>query len=251
MCKWGWLSSVNLFSSCQDDASGNGLMKHLIVILTVLQIFLLTLPSRAAAYQVNKRSVILKEVKELKTPKGVLFAKEAIYVGGIGGNDFSPNPDCQEHGVTLRELRSPESTFTFSGGGVTIEATIIPMVAQKSQKCVWHPVPGKWDFKFDETNNYQSVIHVQMGGDLDIAYQSTGLKIGEREHVMHYGLSGNPHAIILSRKRLKNAFASPNSSSITPVLNYQPPNDIILVRIEVTPEGLLFEPIFDYQVAKE
>jgi len=212
----------------------------------------LTIPSRAPAYQVNKRSVILKEVSELKTPEGVSFAKEAIYAGGIGGNDFSPNPDCQEHGVTLREFRSPESTFTFSRGGVTIEAAIIPMVVQKNQKCVWRPALGKWDFTFDESNNYQSVIHVQMGGDLDIAYQSTGLKIGEREHVMHYGLSGNPHAVILSRKRLINAFAHQNSSSsITPVLNYQPPNDVILVQIEITPEGLAFEPIFDYQVAKE
>jgi len=231
---------------------GNGLMKFIMVVFSVLSIFILTTPSRTPAYQVNKTSVILKEVRELKTVKGVLFAKESIYTGGIGGKISSHNPDCQDSGGTLKELRSPKSAFTVSKGAATIEAEVIPLVVEKSQKCMWQPALGHWDFSFGETNNYESVIHVQMGGDLDIAYQSSKMKKGEQEHVLHYGLSGNPHAISLSRKRLQKAFASQTSSSnIKTVLNYQVPNDIIIVQIEVTPEGLIFQPIFDYQVVKE
>jgi hypothetical protein len=116
---------------------------------------------------------------------------------------------------------------------------------------VWSPALGKWDFKFGETNNYKSAIHVKMGGDLDIAYQSTGMKIGEQDNVMHYGLSGNPHAVILSKKRLKKAFASQGSPAKTkPILSYQPRDDMILVQMELTSEGIIFHPILDYQVAQ-
>ena len=230
---------------------GNRLMKNIIVILTLLEIFLLTAPSRGPAHEVRKNAVILKEVKELKTPEGALFAEESIYAGGIGGKFSSYNPHCQESGITLKELRLPNGAFTFSRGGATIEAKVVPMVAEKSQKCVWRPALGHWDFKYGETNNYQSALHVQMGGDLDIAYQSTGMKIGEQEHVVHYGLSGNPHAVSLSKKRLKKVFLAQGSSSlIQPVLSYQPPDDIIIVQMEVTAEGLIFRPVFNYQVLK-
>ena len=116
---------------------------------------------------------------------------------------------------------------------------------------MWGPALGKWDFKFGETNNYKSAIHVKMGGDLDVAYQSTGMKIGEQAHVMHYGLSGNPHAVILSKKRLKKAFASQESpAKIKPILTYQPRDDMILALMEVTSKGLMFKPILDYQVVQ-
>ena len=108
--------------------------------------------------------------------------------------------------------------------------TVIPMVARKSQISMWRHALGTWDFKYGETNNYQSAIYVQMGGDLDIAYQGTGMKIGEQEHVLHYGFSGNPRAVSLSKKRVKKAFALKNSSSrISPDFNYQPPHGIIIV----------------------
>jgi len=92
---------------------------------------------------------------------------------------------------------------------------------------------------------------VKMGGDLDIVYQSTEMKIGEQEHVMHYGLSGNPHAVILSKKRLKEAFASEKFTAKTkPILSYQPRDDMILVQMKLTSEGLMFKPILDCQVVQ-
>ena len=223
-------------------------MKKIILFLMVLPVFLLTAPSRIPAEQISKNSVILKDVKEVKTAEGVVVAKESIYAGGISGNNFADDSTGQGGAVTLRELRAPKGVFTLSGG-LKIEVQVIPRVARKSKNGVWGPALGKWDFKFGETNNYKSGIHVKMGGDLDIAYQSTGMKIGEQEHVMHYGLSGNPHAVILSKKRLKKAFASQESpAKMQPILSYQPPNDVILVQMELTSEGLMFNPILNYQV---
>ena len=225
-------------------------MKKKSVILPILSIFLLIVPSGIQADQISKNSVILKEVKEVKTAEGVVFAEESTYAGGISGNRPAQNLSGQVGVVTLRELRPTNDVFTLSGG-LTVEVKVIPAVARKSQSGTWRPALGTWDFKYGETNNYQSAIHVQMGGDLDIAFQSTEMKIGEQDNVIHYGLSGNPHAVILSKRRLKNAFASQESSTkIKPVLTYQPPNDVILVQMKVTSEGLIFHPIFDYQVVK-
>jgi hypothetical protein len=225
-------------------------MKKKSVIFPILSIFLLIVPSGIQADQISKNSVILKEVKEVKTAEGVVFAKESIYAGGISGNNFANDSNGQGDAVTLRELRATKGVFTLSGG-VKIEVRVIPTVARKSQNGAWSPAMGKWDFKFGETNNYKSAIHVKMGGDLDIAYQSTGMKIGEQDNVMHYGLSGNPHAVILSKKRLKKAFASQGSPAKTkPILSYQPRDDVILVQMELTSDGLMFNPILDYQVVQ-
>ena len=225
-------------------------MKKIIVFLMVLPIFLLTAPGRIPAEQISKNSVILKEVKEVKTKEGVVVAKESIYTGGISGNNFSNDSNDQGGEVTLRELRATNGVFTLSWA-LKIEVQVIPTMARKSKNEVWGPALGKWDFKFGETNNYKSAIHVKMGGDLDIAYQSTKMKIGEQDNVLHYGLSGNPHAVILSKRRLKKAFASQESPAKTkPILSYQPGDDVILVQMELTSEGLIFNPILDYQVAQ-
>jgi hypothetical protein len=225
-------------------------MKKKSVILPILSIFLLIVPSGIQADQISKNSVILKEVKEVKTAEDVVFAKESIYVGGISGNNFADDSNGQGGAVTLRELRAPKGVFTLSGG-LKIEVEVIPTVARKRQNGAWSAAMGKWDFKYGETNNYKSAIHVKMGGDLDIVYQSTEMKIGEQDHVMHYGLSGNPHAVILSKKRLKKAFAFEKFTAKTkPILSYQPGDDVILVQMEVTSEGLMFSPILDYQVAQ-
>ena len=224
-------------------------MKKIILFFMVLP-FLLIVPSGIQADQISKNSVILKEVKEVKTAEGVVVAKESIYAGGISGNNFANDSNGQGGEVTLRELRATNGVFTLSGG-IKIEVQVIPTVDRKSQNGVWGSALGKWDFKFGETNNYKSAIHVKMGGDLDIAYQSTKMKIGEQDNVLHYGLSGNPHAVILSKKRFKTAFASTESpAQIKPILSYQPPNDVILVQMEVTSEGLMFKPILDYQVVQ-
>jgi len=225
-------------------------MKKIILFLMVLPVFLLTAPSRISAEQISKNSVILKEVKEVKTAEGVVVAKESIYAGGISGNSFANDSNGQGGEVTLRELRATYGVFTLSGG-LKIEVQVIPTVARKSQNGVWGPSLGKWDFKFGETNNYKSAIHVKMGGDLDIAYQSTGMKTGEQDHVLHYGLSGNPHAVFLSKKRLKKAFASQESpAKIKPILSYQPGDDVILVQMKLNSEGLMFNPILYYQVVQ-
>ncbi len=225
-------------------------MKKTSVILPIFSIFLLIFPSGIQADQISKNSVILKEIRDVKTAEGVVFAKESIYAGGISGNSFANDSNGQARAVTLRELRAPNGVFTFSGG-VKIEVKVIPTVAMKNQNGLWGPALGHWDFKYSEINNYKSVMHVQMGGDLDIAYQSTEMKIGEQDHVMHYGLSGNPHAVILSKKRLKKAFASQElPAKIKPILTYQPPDDMILVQMEVTSESLMFKPILNYQVVQ-
>ena len=225
-------------------------MKKIILFLMVFPVFLLTAPSRIQAEQISKNSVILKEVKEVKTAEGVVFAKESIYAGGISGNNFADDSTVQGGAVTLRELRAPKGVFTLSGG-LKIEVQVIPRVARKSKNGVWVPALGKWDFKFGETNNYKSAIHVKMGGALDIAYQSTGMKIGKQDNVLHYGLSGNPHAVILSKKRLKEAFASEKFTAKTkPILSYQPRDDMILVQMKLTSEGLMFKPILDCQVVQ-
>lgn len=226
-------------------------MKNMIMALTFLHMFLLTTPNKTPADQVNKNSVILKEVRELKNTTGVLIAEEWVYGGGIAGYQSTQTPDNKVHGATLREFRSPKGSFDFSKGKTTITVKTIPVVGEVNHKGMWDPAIGRWEFQSRESNSYESVIHVEKGGDLDIAYQSTEMKIGKQKDVLHYGLNGNPHAISLSRKRLKNAFTSEISSSqIKPILNYQPPDDIILVQMELTPEGLLFQPIFDYQVIK-
>ncbi len=226
-------------------------MKNIIVGLTVLASFFLMAPSSTPADQVSKNSVILKEVSELTSVSGVPVAQELIYAGGISGNRSTQVSSGEVGRVTLRELRALKGTFSFSRGGTMITVKVLPMVATKNHHGVWKPAAGRWDFKTRETNSYKSVIHVKKGGDLDIVYQSTGLSVGNQDTVMHYGLSGNPHAISLSRKRLKTAFASPQSpSNLKPILNYRPADDIILVQMELTPEGLLFKPIFDYRIAK-
>jgi len=223
-------------------------MKKSILFLMVLPVFLLTAPSRIPAEQISKNSVILKEVKEVKTPEGLFVAKESIYAGGISGNNFADDSNSQGGAVTLRELRAPMGAFTLSGG-LKIEVQVIPTVARKSKNGVWGPALGTWDFKFGETNNYQSAIHVEMGGDLDIAYQSSEMKIGEQANVMHYGLTGNPHAVSLSKKRIKKAFPPQKSpAKIKPILTYQPRDDMILVQMELTAKGFRFKPILDYQV---
>ena len=226
------------------------LMKKKSVILPILSIFFFFFPSGIQAEQISKNSVILKEVKEVKTAEGVVFAEELIYAGGISGNNFADDSNSQGSAVTLRELRPTNGVLTL-GGGLKIEIKVFPTVARKSLDGMWRPALGTWDFKYGETNNYKSAIHVKMGGDLDVAYQSTGMKIGEEDHVLHYGISGNPHAVILSKKRLKKAFASQESpAKIKPILTYQPEDEVILVQMELTPEGLMFNPILDHQVAQ-
>ena len=225
-------------------------MKKSTVLLAVFSLFLLTSPSSTPAEPLSKNSVILKEIREVKTAEGVVVAKESIYAGGISGNSLADDSKGQGAAVTLREIRATNGVFNHSGG-LKIEVKVIPTVARKSQNGVWSPAMGIWDFKFGETNNYKSAIHVKMGGDLDVAYQSTGMKIGNQDNVLHYGLSGNPHAVILSKKRLKKAFASEKFIAKTkPILSYQPGDDVILVQMELTSEGFMFNPILDYQVAQ-
>ncbi|WNM60239.1 hypothetical protein [Candidatus Nitrospira neomarina] len=228
-------------------------MRKIFLVLFVLYFVFFAGVPFPLAKPVNKNSVILDTVRDLTTAQGSIYAGESIYLGGITADQsIKPGPGSQEGGMALRELYSPDGVFTVTKGGLTVELQVVPMVVESDQHDRFRPALGHWEFTFEKTNNYESVIHVQRGGDLDIAYQSSQMKIGEQEHVLHYGLSGNPHAISLARKRLKKAFASKTSfSNIKPVLNYQVPNDIIIVLIEVTPEGLVFEPIFDYQMAKE
>jgi len=226
-------------------------MNRLKVALSVLTMFTLIAPERVLADRVNKNAVILKEVRQLKTGGGLQTVEESIYGGGISGTRIPRDSNGEVDGALLRELRIPEGTFTFAQGMTTITVMVIPMVAVHLVGGHWIPAPGRWEFQDRESNSYESVIHVKKGGDLDIVYQSTEMRIGSRDHVLHYGLSGNPHAISLSRKRLKTAFGAEDSDpGLKPVLKYQPANDIILVRIEFTPEGLLFQPIFDYRLAR-
>jgi len=218
-------------------------MKPSIILLTFLHCWLLTSPPHAPADQVHKHAVILKEIRELKNANGALIAKESIYRGGI------PGP---AQGVILRELQDPKGTFTFSQAGIRITAKVIPMVATRHHQGKLLPALGKWDFQNRASKSYDSAIHVKMAGDLDIVYQSTDMSLGKEDNVLHYGLSGNPHAVSLSKKRLKDALAfSTRSSDIKPILHYQPADDIILIQMELTPEGFFFQPIFDYQVAKQ
>ena len=225
-------------------------MKNITLLLAILTIFLLNAPSRVPAEPLSKNSVILKEIGEVKTAEDVVFAEELIYAGGISGNRPALDLNGQVGAVMLRELLPINTVSNFSEG-LEIEVKVIPTVARKSPSDVWHAALGKWDFKTEEINNYKSGIHVKMSGDLDIAYQSTGMKIGNQDNVLHYGLSGNPHAVILSKKRLKKAFASEKFTAKTkPILSYQPGDDVILVRMELTSEGFMFNPILDYQVAQ-
>ena len=228
-------------------------MKKIFLVLLVLFVVFFAGVPFPLAKPVSKTSVILDTVRDLTTTQGTVYARESIYVGGItAGESSKPGPVSQQSGMALRELYPPNGVFTVTMGGSTVELQVVPMVVESDRKDRFRPALGHWEFTFEKTKNYESVIHVQMGGNLDIAYQSTQMKIGKQKHVLHYGLSGNPHAISLSKKRLKKAFASKTSfSTIKPVLNYQVPNDIIIVLIEVQPEGLIFEPVFDYQMAKE
>ncbi|WNM58096.1 hypothetical protein [Candidatus Nitrospira allomarina] len=228
-------------------------MRKIFLVLSILYVVFFAGVPFPLAKPVSKNSVILDTVRDLTTAQGSVYAGESIYVGGITADQsIKPGPGSQESSMVLRELHSPDGVFTVTKGGSTVEIQVVPMVVESHQNGRFRPALGHWEFTFENTNNYESVIHVQMAGDLDIAYQSSQMKIGEQEDVLHYGLSGNPHAISLSRKRLQKAFASQTSfSNIKPVLNYQVPNDIIIVLIEVTPEGFVFEPLFDYQTAKE
>ncbi|MDT7042532.1 hypothetical protein [Candidatus Nitronereus thalassa] len=227
-------------------------MKNSIVFVIFLHCWLLVTPSHLPADQVHKSSVILKEVRDINNAEGILIAKESIYGGGISQNPSAHTPRDQNHGVVLREFRSPTERFTVKSGETTITSQVIPLVTENNQPGLWNPANGEWVFKNSETNSYESVIHVKKGGDLDIVYQSTGMRRGGERHVLHYGLNGNPHAVSLSRTRLKKAFASqPSPSNTTPVLNYQPADDIILVEMAFTQDGFVFQPIFDYQVIKQ
>lgn len=223
-------------------------MKRLVVALTAFPWLLLTAPGLTPADQVSKDAVILKEIRVIQNKTGVPFAKESVYGGGIGNIESSQG--TRGGNATLRELRPLNGSFTFAQGKTTITVKVVPLVAERDAKDAWSPALGRWDFNHDGATGYESAIHVKMGGDLDIAYQSTKMRLPGKYHVLHYGLSGNPHAISLSRKRLKQAFASPTSSAPKPILEYEPAKDMILVQMEFTPEGFRFQPIFDYEVVK-
>ncbi len=230
----------------------NKLIKFCILIFLVLQIYSFTEARSTLANQVSKNSVILDTVGNVTNDQGDVYANESIYVGGMAGH---PSGDKDQRGFgddySLRELRSINGGFTVTQGEATVEIQVIPAVVQPQQNGLWRAALGTWEFKYDGTNNYKSVIHVQTAGYLDIAYQSTEMKMGEQDSIVHYGLSGNPHAVSLSKRRLKEAYFSKKSSTpLTPVLSYQPPNDIIIVQMGITPEGLYFRPIFDYTMGK-
>lgn len=60
--------------------------------LAFLSIFLsvyLTTPGTSAAVEIDRNSVILKDVRVLKDAGGRPTASEFIYAGGIGGNSAS------------------------------------------------------------------------------------------------------------------------------------------------------------------
>ena len=77
------------------------------------------------------------------------------------------------------------------------------------------------------------------------------MSLGDKENVVHYGVSGNPHAISLSRKRLKEAFIFKKPPlTLKPILHYQPSDDVTLIQMQLTLDGLLFQPVFDYRVEK-
>lgn len=224
-------------------------MKNSILFLTFLNCWVLGVPVQVPADQVSKHAVILKDVRDLKDANGVLIAQESIFGGGLSNDTSQRHPNARAHGVTLTELRSPHGGFESSMGQLGVTVKTIPLVVAKNPSGVWYPALGRWDFKTDNDNSYESVVHVQKGGDLDIVFQSTGMRIGNQRNVVHYGLSGNPHAISLSRKRLKAAITLPKpSTGERPILNYQPPDDVILVQMNLSPKGLLIQPIFDYQV---
>lgn len=95
-------------------------MPPIIMILTVLTMWLWTIPTQALACQVNKSSALLKEIRMLNPPEGALVAEQSIYARGIGKETFSLFTDCQDRGVALTEFRLPESTFIVRKEGTTI-----------------------------------------------------------------------------------------------------------------------------------
>ena len=233
-----------------DSHAGNKVMYYMTLITLIIGLFLLIDPCKTAAFQVNKNSVVLDKVSELKISTGDLIGKEKIYIGGMSG-DSTTQQDSVGHTaeIRLREIHSGKSAFTLNKGSRKIGVKVIPLVEVRDQNGAWRPSVGRWDYNLGETRTYISAIHVRMGGDLDFAYQSTGMKVGEKENVLHYGLTGNPHAISLSRKRLKAMFPPEKfSDKKKPILNYQPSPNIILVHLKLTSDGLILKPIFDYQV---
>ena len=226
------------------------MMKYMTLITLILGMYLLIEPCKTAAFQVNKKSVVLDKVSELKDSTGGLIAKEKIYIGGMS-EDSTLQQDSLGHTgkIRLREIHPGKSAFTLHKGAGKMEVKVIPLVEVRDQNGSWRPVYGRWDYTNGETSNYISAIHVRMGGDLGFAYQSTGMKVGEKENVLHYGLTGNPHAISLSRKRLKAMFPTETfSNKKKTILNYQPSPDTLLFHIKFTSDGLSIKPILDYQV---
>ena len=224
-------------------------MNRILISFLAFEFFWMIEVSPTLPALVDKNSVILHEVNQLENFDGHVYAEESIYLGGIG---YSGNVPAQTHPsgkVVLRELRSTQGSFHLKKESARIEVKIIPMVGTRDDKGAWKVAAGRWEFQSGENPGYENVIHVHKGGDLNIAYQSTGLRLGEKGNVLHYGLSGNPHAISLSRKRFQEANDSHDSPfSVRPILTYQPPQDMILVILESTKEGPLFKPIVNYQV---
>lgn len=218
-----------------------------LVSVGVLFILCLITPGSIAAVEVDRNAVILKEVRVLKDSKGRPIANELIYVGGIGSQSAS-----LAHArpfATLREIHPLAGKITLSEGKVVITVRKLPIVMGGDGDSA-SPAAGRWDFFVGDRSSYADAVHVTMGGDLDILYQSTGMRKGDHDSVLHYGLGGNPHAVSLSRKRLEQAFASQAASQPKPTLDYEPASDVILVHIQLTREGLLFQPLFDYDVVK-
>ncbi len=214
----------------------------------MLQMLLLAAASATAAEQVDRNSVILKEVRVLKNARGTPVAKELVYAGGIGGN-LASSPNARPLSA-LREIQPLTGKFTLTEDGLVIVVRKIPIVVESIGDRVSEPAAGRWEFSIGDARSYADAVHVSTGGDLDIIYQSTGMRQGDQDSVLHYGLGGNPHAVSLSRQRLEQAFASRTASRPKPTLDYEPADDVILVQIQLTPEGLLFQPIFDYEVVK-
>lgn len=219
----------------------------------LVHILFLTIPMTTLAEEVDKRAVILKEVRELTDDEGHLVVREKLYAGGISGQQsHSRSSEVVQGGVMLRELQAPKGSFTINQNGLTIIVHTLPIVSQQDSQGKRIPAIGRWDFETREVKGYKNAIHVKRGGDLDIVFQSTGMHVGDHKQVVHYGLGGNPHAISLSRKRLKEAYASqPGLPESQPIINQPPPEDILLVQMEFTPEGLLFQPILDHPVSEE
>lgn len=209
------------------------------------------LPGSLTASHINLKSVILHRVGDVRSDdSGVGMAGEYLDKGGINNSNYSGLVSSEiASEVFLRELRPLGKAFIMERGEFSLEVLVLPMVAVVDRRGHWQPVSGTWEFKDEETKRYQVAIPVQMGGDLDIAYQSTELKMGHEVQVLHYGLTGNPHALSLAKRRLRTAFPIQESlQKAKPVLSYVSPANIIIVVMELTAKGLKFQPIFDYHI---